>query len=196
MGRCSAFLEPLATNSVSACSSDIPFVSGTLNITKKKDAAANSAYMAYVSGSEPAAITGKLSVMAKFATHCAAAARPSARARIRDGKISPRSTHTSGPQDAPKLITKTLAATSATGPQAPGREMFSPEPTADENASAMAASESAMPTEPASRMGRRPIRSTRAMATRVTRMFVMEVATEMASESFSWKPTAFHRVVE
>jgi hypothetical protein len=60
----------------------------------------------------------------------------------------------------------------------------------------MAPSETAIPTEPASRMGRRPIRSTRAMATRVTRMLVMDVATEMASESFSWKPTAFHRVVE
>ena len=68
--------EPFATNSVSACSRDIPLVSGTLNMTKKNDAAANSAYMAYVSGSEPAAITGKLSVMAKLATHCAAAARP------------------------------------------------------------------------------------------------------------------------
>ena len=39
-------LEPLATNRVSACSSDMPLVSGTLNITKKKDAAANRAYMA------------------------------------------------------------------------------------------------------------------------------------------------------
>ncbi len=60
----------------------------------------------------------------------------------------------------------------------------------------MAPSETAMPMEPASRMGRRPIRSTRAMATSVTRMLVMDVATEMVSESFSWKPTAFHSVVE
>jgi hypothetical protein len=41
-----ALAEPLATNSVSACSRDMPLVSGTLNITKKKDAAANRAYMA------------------------------------------------------------------------------------------------------------------------------------------------------
>ena len=60
----------------------------------------------------------------------------------------------------------------------------------------MAPRETAMPTEPTSRMGRRPIRSTRAMATRVTRMLVTDVATEMVRESSSWKPTAFHRVVE
>ena len=53
-----------------------------------------------------------------------------------------------------------------------------------------------MPMEPASMMGRRPIRSTRAIATRVTRMFVTAVATEIVRESFSWNPTAFHRVVE
>ncbi|MCU1543167.1 MAG: hypothetical protein JWM50_1032 [Microbacteriaceae bacterium] len=38
--------EPFGTNRVSACSSDMPLVSGTLNITKKNDAAANRAYMA------------------------------------------------------------------------------------------------------------------------------------------------------
>ncbi len=60
----------------------------------------------------------------------------------------------------------------------------------------MVPSDAAMPMEPARRMGRRPIRSTRAMATSVTRMLVMDVATEMVSESFSWNPTAFHSVVE
>ena len=165
-------------------------------MTKKNDAAANSAYMAYVSGREAAAMTGKLRVMAKLAIHCAAAARPRARARIRDGKISPSSTHTSGPQEAPKLMTKTLAATSAAGPHAPGSEIASPDPVAEPKASAMVPSERAMPMEPASMMGRRPIRSTRAIATSVTRMLVTAVATEMVSESFSWKPTAFHRVVE
>ena len=176
---------PLGTKSVSACSSDMPFVSGTLNITKKNDAAANAAYKAYVRGSEPAAMMGKLSVMAKLAIHCAAAASPSARARMRDGKISPSSTQTSGPQEAPKLITKTLAATKATGPQAPGRLISEPVPTAEEKANAMTPSETAMPMEPVSRMGRRPMRSTSAMATRVTKMLVTEVATEMARESFS-----------
>src|SRR6478736_3021471 len=191
-----SFADPFGTNRVSACSRDMPLVSGTLNMTKKNDAAANSAYMAYVSGREAAAITGKLRVMAKLAIHCAAAARPRARARIRDGKISPSSTHTSGPQEAPKLMTKTLAATSAAGPQPPGRVMFSPEPVAEPKARAMVASEAAMPMEPASMMGRRPIRSTSAMATRVTRMLVIAVATEIVSESFSWKPTAFQSVVE
>ena len=60
----------------------------------------------------------------------------------------------------------------------------------------MVPSERAMPMEPASMIGRRPIRSTRAIATSVTRMLVTAVATEMVSESFSWKPTAFHSVVE
>ena len=70
----------------------MPLVSGTLNMTKKNDAAANSAYMTYVSGNEAAAMTGKLKVMAKLAIHWAAAAKPKARARILEGKISPSST--------------------------------------------------------------------------------------------------------
>ena len=73
-----SFADPFGTNRVSACSRDMPLVSGTLNMTKKNDAAANSAYMAYVRGSEAAAMTGKLRVMAKLAIHCAAAARPRA----------------------------------------------------------------------------------------------------------------------
>src|SRR5512133_2544437 len=98
-------------------------------------------------------MAGKLRVMAKLAIHWAAAARPRARARIRDGKISPSSTQTSGPQEAPKLITKTLAATRAAGPQAPGSVIASPDPVADPKAKAMVASETAMPMEPASMMG-------------------------------------------
>ena len=60
--------------------------------------------------------------MRKFAIHCAAAATPRALPRMRFGKISPRSTHTIGPHEAPKEMTKTLAATRAIGPQAPGSE--------------------------------------------------------------------------
>ena len=51
--------------------------------------------------------------------HCAAAATPSARARIEFGKISPSNTQTSGPQLAPKKTTNRFAATSAIGPHAP-----------------------------------------------------------------------------
>ena len=60
----------------------------------------------------------------------------------------------------------------------------------------MVPSDSAMPVEPTSRMGRRPIRSTSAMAMSVTRMFVTEVITEMVKESLSSKPTERQSVVE
>ena len=60
---------------------------------------------------------GKVVEMKKLATHWAAAATASAPARIRLGNISPSSTHTSGPQVAPKATTNRLADTSATGDQ-------------------------------------------------------------------------------
>ena len=60
-------------------------------------------------------------VTRKFAIHCAAAATPSAFPRILVGKISPSSTQTSGPQDAPKNTTNAFAATRAIGPHGFGR---------------------------------------------------------------------------
>ena len=65
---------------------------------------------------------------AKFAIHCAAAATPSALARIRFGNISPSSTQTSGPQVAPKQITNRFAPTSATMPHGFGRLTAPPAP--------------------------------------------------------------------
>ena len=44
------------------------------------------------------ASTGNVVVIAKFASHCAAAATARAAARILFGNISPSSTHTTGPQ--------------------------------------------------------------------------------------------------
>src|SRR6478736_6737934 len=84
------------------------------------DSAANSAYMPYVSGSDHDDIAGNEIVMRKLAIHCAPAATPSALPRMRLGKISPRSTHTSGPHEAPKPTTNTFAATSAMGPHGAG----------------------------------------------------------------------------
>src|SRR6478736_10117438 len=80
------------------------------------DSAAMSAYMPYVSGSDHDDIAGNEIVMRKLAIHCAPAATPSALPRMRLGKISPRSTHTSGPHDAPKPMTNRFAATRAMGP--------------------------------------------------------------------------------
>ena len=57
--------------------------------------------------------------MRKFAIHCAAAATPSAAARMRLGNISPSSTQTSGPHVAPKKTTNRLAATRAMTPHEP-----------------------------------------------------------------------------
>ncbi len=53
-----------------------------------------------------------------------------------------------------------------------------------------------IPIEPMSRSGRRPTRSTSAMATTVTTMFVTEMRTLIVSESFSVNPTARHSVDE
>ena len=50
--------------------------------------------------------------------------------------------------------------------------------------------------EPVRRIGFRPTRSTRKMATKVTTTLVIEVITEISSELLSSKPTAFQRVVE
>ncbi len=57
-------------------------------------------------------------------------------------------------------------------------------------------SESAIPIEPVMRMGRRPILSTSAIATSVTRMFTTPVTTLMMSESACVKPTAAQSSVE
>ena len=149
-----------------------------------------------MSTNDTAASGGNEIVTRKFAIHCAAAAMPRARARIRVGKISPSSTQTTGPQDAPKLTTKTLAATRATGPHAPGSDGAPLTMFAWLNEIAITASEIVIPAEPKSRIGRRPTRSTSAIAMKVTTMFVTAVMTEIVNESFSWKPTDFQRVVE
>ena len=133
----------------------------------------------------------------KFAAHCAAAATASAPARMRFGNISPSSTQTSGPQVAPKNTTKAFAATSATVDHGCGRDTDSAPPVcAKEKASAIRPRLTVMPAEPAISMGRRPTRSTRAIAMRVTAMFVTEVITVTVRASDSPKPTERHRVVE
>ncbi len=147
-------------------------------------------------GSDHPDIAGNETVIAKLAIHCAPAATPRALPRMRLGKISPSSTQTSGPQEAPKPTTKTFAATRATPPHGAGSETFSPEPVAKANERAIAPSETVISTEPVRRMGLRPTLSTRKIATNVTTTLVTEVMTEISSELLSSKPTAFHRVVE
>ena len=51
------------------------------------------------------ASSGNVVEMAKLASHCAAAARPRALARILLLNISPSSTQTTGPQETPKNTT-------------------------------------------------------------------------------------------
>ena len=54
-----------------------------------------------------------------MAIHCADAATESAIARMRLGNISPSSTHTTGPHEKPKKMTKRFAAMSASVADAP-----------------------------------------------------------------------------
>src|SRR5690625_355943 len=132
----------------------------------------------------------------KFATQFAAEATDTAVARILFGNISPSITHMIGPHVAPKETTKRFAATSATVAHGWGRETSSPVPWAWEKATAMVASVTAMPAEPAMSSGRRPTLSTRRIATMVTRTLVTEVMTEVVSAWLSSKPTERHSVVE
>ena len=86
-------------------------VSGTFQSTKKNDSAAKIAYIRYgMDAPNVSSSGGNEIVMRKFAIHCAAAATPSAAARMRLGNISPSSTQTSGPHVAPKNTTNRLAA--------------------------------------------------------------------------------------
>ena len=53
-----------------------------------------------------------------------------------------------------------------------------------------------MPAEPASSSLRRPMRSTKKMATKVMPTLMIEVITDVVNESLSLKPTDFQSVVE
>ncbi|KEF02634.1 hypothetical protein DF17_33025 [Streptomyces rimosus] len=110
-------------------------------------------------------------MMAQLAIHCAQAATPSAAARILFGNISPRKTHTTTPQDRAKKSTKEWAAIRATVPCAVG----SVSPVFDAKAHASRASETAIPAEPISASGRRPILSTKIIAITVPMMLMIEV---------------------
>lgn len=61
---------------------------------------------------------------------------------------------------------------------------------------AITASVTPIPADPISSNGRRPIRSTNAIATRVVAMFTTEVNTVILNESSSVKPTDSHRTFE
>src|SRR6185437_4340340 len=177
-------------------SSSTPRVSRTNFSTNSSEIAANAAYTPYESGRLNCAITGKLLVIAKFASHWAAAATASAIARMRLGNISPSNTHTTGPQLTPKKITQRLAATSATGPQAPGRFNAVPLPVAWAKHTAITANVTSIPDEPITSSALRPIRSISPIATSVTSTFTIEVMTVSMNELDSLNPTEFHKVVE
>src|SRR5699024_8350896 len=95
---------------------------------------------------------GKEVETAQVAAHCAAAATARAEARIRLGKISPSSTHTSAAHVVPKNITKAFAAIRAIVDQGSGREIPSaPAVTSPkEKASAITPRDTVMPAEPTS----------------------------------------------
>ncbi len=64
------------------------------------------------------------------------------------------------------------------------------------NAIAMMASDSVMPTDPVSRIGRRPTLSMSAIAMNVTATFVTDVMVETRNDWLSSNPTACQSVVE
>ena len=113
--------------------------------------------------------------MAQLAIHWAEAATPRAAARILFGNISPRQTQTTTPQERAKKSTKTWAAISATTPWVSGSL---PSTRSAEKAQASSASAIAMPTEPTSASGLRPIRSTRTIAITVPMMLTIDVVNE------------------
>ena len=139
--------------------------------------------------------------MTKLAAQFAAAVTPSATALIRLGNISPSRTHMNGPHVAAKKRTKTLAAMSATTPQAPGSPTTSSPAasvvtTACENATAMVPSPIVMPAEPMSSGMRRPTRSTISMPMIVPAMLSNVVITWIRKDWSSGIPTDCHSVFE
>jgi hypothetical protein len=130
-----------------------------------------------------------------LAIHCAKPATASPEPRIWFGNISPSITHITGPQLALKKITYRLAATSAIRPLLPGR-LTAPAAsvTAVENAQATVASVTAMPADPTSSNGLRPMRSTVKI---VNRHAPIDSAPDRMLVCNAWssvKPTASHRV--
>jgi hypothetical protein len=81
-------------------------------------------------------------------------------------------------------------------PHGEGSETSLPEPTAWVKQTAIMPRVTAMPADPISSSGRRPIRSMREMATRVTTTLVTLVITVMVSARDSVNPTERHSVVE
>jgi hypothetical protein len=113
------------------------------------------------------------------------------------GNASPSNTHTTGPHDMPNATTNRFAAIRAMGPVT---SVSTGAPSAFSGAvpktTASVPSVIAIPTEPISSSGRRPKRSTLAMAISVVAMFTTDVMTVMMNESLSLKPTASHRTFE
>src|SRR5882757_5716848 len=139
---------------------------------------------------------GKVSVTAQLAIQLKAVATDIAAARTRSGNISPTMTHRITPQETAKKNTNECAATSAAVPCALGMEMFAPLPVLYENAHAARPRETAMPAEPISARGLRPMRSISSIATRVPTMFTIEVDTLISSELDWVMPTDCHSTVE
>ena len=135
-------------------------------------------------------------MISQLAAHWPAAANPSAAARIRFGNISPSSTHTTGPQDIPKATTNRFAATSAMGPCAPLSCGTPSTCGAVPKMNAMVANVTAMPADPISSNGLRPILSISEIAINVVAILTIEVITVITKDWLSSKPTASHSTLE
>ena len=135
--------------------------------------------------------SGKLTVTSQFATQFVMVPTASAAARMRGGNISPSSTHSTTPHEAAKNSTNALAEISATTPQLGGSTASSPTTCAKLNAQPVTASEIAMPMEPMTSSGFRPILSTSAMAMNVPMMFTIEVNRLSSSELLSSMPVSY-----
>ena len=112
------------------------------------------------------------------------------------GNISPSSTHTTGPQDMPKATTNKFAATRAMGPSAPLSCGMPSTCGAVPKMNAIVANVTAIPAEPTSSSGLRPILSISAMAINVVAILTIEVMTVITNDWLSSKPTASHSTLE
>ena len=97
---------------------------------------------------------------------------------MRLGNISPSSTHTTGPHDMPNATTNRFAAISAITPEAPGRLGLPSGPSvALAKMTDIVMSVTAMPDDPMSSSGLRPILSISAIAISVVSTLITDVIT-------------------
>src|SRR6476469_7102938 len=115
---------------------------------------------------------------------------------MRLGNISPSSTQTTGPHDMPNETTNRFAAISAITPDAPGRLGLPSTSVALAKMIDIVIRVTAMPDDPMSSSGLRPILSISAMAISVVATLMTDVITVYTADWSALKPTACQSTLE